>query len=343
MDEAGERNWPADGLERVAACPACGSEARSLLHAGLRDEAFRVAPGEWSLWRCGGCGSAYLDPRPTRDTIGRAYEDYYTHAEAGEARRPQAGLSLKARLASGYRNARFGTELVPALAAGGLLGRLDRRAVRELDLRYRFLPRRRGAARVLDVGCGNGAWLARAAELGWEAHGVDFDPDAVAQARRGGFEVVEGGVESLAGREGWYEAVTLSHVIEHLHDPAAALASIRTLLVPGGRLYVETPNIDALAHRIWGPHWRGLEPPRHLVIFGRAGLKRMLARLGYRNIKFRRVRSPFEDMARQSAMMAQGLPPDTCDSGWKRPGRAARLRARFDPRVAEILVVTAER
>jgi SAM-dependent methyltransferase len=328
----------------VSACPACGATDRRLLHAELHDEAFRVAPGAWTLWACGRCGSAYLDPRPTRDTIGRAYARYYTHEEAAPARASAGRESgLKARLAAGYRNARFGTDLRPALSIGALVGRLDRRAVRALELQYRFLPKREGTARVLDVGCGNGAWLSRAAELGWEPHGLDFDGHAVDQARRSGFEVVEGGLDKVLERRQWYDAVTLSHVIEHLHDPAEALAEVLHLLAPGGMLFLETPNVNSLAHRLYGRHWRGLEPPRHIQIFSRNGLRKLLGRLGYTRVRSHRVGSPFQDMARQSAMLAQGLDPGTTGASWSRPTRPNRLRAAFDPRVAEILVLTAEK
>src|SRR3954451_11454477 len=74
-------DWPAGGLEAQSTCPACGSHDREPLHSDLRDRVFGAAPGDWSLVRCLACGSAYLDPRPTRDTIGIAYSSYFTHDE----------------------------------------------------------------------------------------------------------------------------------------------------------------------------------------------------------------------------------------------------------------------
>ena len=55
--------WPADWLEPVTACPVCGDAERRVLHAGLRDRVFGVAPGSWTLMRCRECRAAYLDPR----------------------------------------------------------------------------------------------------------------------------------------------------------------------------------------------------------------------------------------------------------------------------------------
>jgi hypothetical protein len=103
--------WPPEALEAVPSCPACGSRERALLHSGLRDRLYG-APGTWRLWSCGCCGSAFLDPRPDLESIGRAYVDYFTHAmlraagfERVERLRPTAdagwGLSWSAAIARG--------------------------------------------------------------------------------------------------------------------------------------------------------------------------------------------------------------------------------------------------
>ena len=77
--------WPSDELEGVDACPACGGPRRELLYRELRDRVSR-APGEWTLQRCLGCESAYLDPRPTEAAIGRAYEPAYSRTPSHPAR-----------------------------------------------------------------------------------------------------------------------------------------------------------------------------------------------------------------------------------------------------------------
>ena len=62
-------------------CPVCGETDRKILHSDLIDNAFRVAPGKWALWKCAMCSGAYLDPRPNPATIHLAYANYYTHQE----------------------------------------------------------------------------------------------------------------------------------------------------------------------------------------------------------------------------------------------------------------------
>src|SRR5206468_1022890 len=66
----------------VPICPVCGSAAASVMHQGLTDRVFGVAPGEWRLVRCDGCGAARLDPCPADDALASLYARYYTHAAA---------------------------------------------------------------------------------------------------------------------------------------------------------------------------------------------------------------------------------------------------------------------
>lgn len=278
--------WPAGGLEQVAACPLCGNGARSTLHEGLEDHAFKSAPGKWTLRRCGGCGCGYLDPRPDSATIGLAYKRYYTH-QGGPAE--SAFARLRRGVADAYLNDRFGTSYPNAIPGGHHLARFLPRSRRYLDVSYaRHLgPVDQGNARLLDIGCGNGAFLQFATHLGWTAEGIDNDPAAVAAARAAGCSVVLGGLDELPFRKGHYRHVTLSHVIEHVHEPLKLLRQCFELLAPGGRLWLETPNLHSLGHEVFGPAWRGLEPPRHLVLFDRRTLTTALAGAGFSNIEFR--------------------------------------------------------
>jgi 2-polyprenyl-3-methyl-5-hydroxy-6-metoxy-1,4-benzoquinol methylase len=340
-------DWPSEDLESPGACPACGETARSLLFDGLRDTIFFVAPGAWTMWRCARCESGYLDPRPTPESIGRAYGRYYTHEEPWIPAPPVNRLQvLRAALANGYRNRRYGTRSEPSLPLGYALGRAVRKLAMPADIAYRFLDRRPAdgpAPKVLDVGCGGGAYLAAAAAAGWDASGIDFDPKAVEGARRRGIDASVGGLDSVADRAGTYDAVTLSHVIEHLHDPAGSLAVIHKILKPGGRLYVETPNIDSIGRSLYGRSWRGLEPPRHLVIFNRPGLQGLLERSGFEQVRLRRGPPALGGLGLLSARIAAGLDPNRPAPEVKGPGRLQRLRSAVSRDRSEFMIFTAQK
>lgn len=340
--------WPDDGLERVERCPACDEPRRSLLHENLWDNTYFFAPGRWTMWRCERCGSGYLDPRPTPEAIGLAYGRYYTHGQPTAFVEPTTRLGkLRFALGNGYRNSRYGTSEPITHPLGRIAVGLYRPLAKRNDFRFRFLdqPRRPGSSRrLLDVGCGAGTFLAQAREAGWEGFGVDFDPVAVEAARALGLDVVLGGLDAVASRTGFFDAVTMSHVLEHVYDPVESLRKICNVLRPGGRLYIETPNVDALGHRIYGANWRGLEAPRHLVLFNRPGLSAALKDAGFVGIKFRHEDSAFMGTSILSAKIEAGQNPyDPKSAPVVKPTRLQRLQSKFSRNASEFLAFTAEK
>jgi SAM-dependent methyltransferase len=338
MDAASQApEWPAGGLESQRVCPVCGSAGRKPFFDGLRDRVFGSAPGEWSLVRCTGCASAYLDPRPTRDTIGLAYASYFTHVEQPA----QSAGGVRARVVNAHLNARFGYGAEPALPFGGMVARLLPGRAAVVDREHRHLAARPGG-RLLDAGSGNGAFMARMRALGWQAEGVEPDPRAVEVARAAGLAVQQGTLEDLdpdpdpAGR---FDVVTLDHVIEHLHDPAAALAVLHRVLRPGGRLWIATPNLESLGLRRFGRSWLHLDPPRHLVLFNTTSLHALLRGCG------------FEPLSSPRPAPAAALSfPRSAEIEAGHGGPSVRLRATLAdrlaahrPRLAEELVVIARR
>ncbi len=289
-DDMASQTWPEEGKERVQFCPVCGSTTRSLLHRDLTDRVFFCAPGKWQQYLCAGCGCAYLDPRPTVQAIHLAYRTYYTHhfvADGGRRASSSVAYGLGRLLSNGYRNWRFGTHFSPSWALGVPLLALLRNKRRAIDRSLRHLPRLPPGAHVLDLGFGSGDFLLRV-KGGWSVSGADPDPAVVAMARANGLiDVREGGLEAFAEREEYYDAITLSHVIEHVHEPRAVLRMAYRLLKRGGVLWIDTPNLNGPGHKRFGRHWRGLEPPRHLVLFHRQALIDCTAATGF---------STFEDL-----------------------------------------------
>jgi SAM-dependent methyltransferase len=94
--------------------------------------------------------------------------------------------------------------------------------------------------------------------------------------------VERAGVEELDLEPASLDAVVVWHVLEHLHDPAAAMGRVAGWLRPGGRAIVACPNLASLQARIGGDRWFHQDVPRHRTHFTAAGLVRLLERSGFR-------------------------------------------------------------
>jgi 2-polyprenyl-3-methyl-5-hydroxy-6-metoxy-1,4-benzoquinol methylase len=313
--EPWHETWPLDGQESVTNCPVCGHARRDILHTGLIDTAFRTAPGNWSLWKCSRCHSAYLDPRPTLDTIHKAYANYYTHKiksqpNSGNHENSSPLRKLRRRLVNGYVNWRFGTDMMPASSIGTLIAFAFPHLRNSLDRKYRHLPKpleHRGV--LLDVGCGDGSFLQLAQGIGWEAVGLDLDPKVVTNAIDQGLTVYHGSIEYFADQTSLFDVITLNHVIEHVHDPVRLLKACYALLKNGGQVWVQTPNIDSFGHARFQEYWRGLEPPRHIVLFNRNSLHQAFISAGFDEPCDLVCPSECWDMYRKSFAMEQGHSP----------------------------------
>ena len=304
--------WPDDWFEPASACLWCAGTALEPRIDGVEDTYFGAVPGRFAFARCRDCGALVLTRRPAPERLGLAYRDYYTHAPAAAA--PEAPQGWRQRigrpLLAARARTRFAGSTAPADLALAALARLFPSRCAEVDALHRHLPP--APARVLDYGCGNGAFLALARALGHEVVGVDVDPGALAQARARGLAVFDPGQLPGEGPPfGPFAHISLVHVLEHVAEPVALLARLRGWLLPGGALFAELPNADAAGLARHGRFWRGLEAPRHFSLPSRTALERALREAGYRveRIGQRAFAAGFMDREAQAARRRHpGLP-----------------------------------
>jgi len=303
--------WPLDGLERVPCCPVCKSDSHALLYEGLTDRVFRCAPGVWSMYQCAECGFSVSRPaphagseRPCLPAVfhARGYDPRcYRRPLRGAAPAPSPRewlpeLALRHGFSACERHR--GTDSAARSRSAGDFGRV----------RPSPAPTSSRAA-LLDVGCGNGDFLDFARRAGWRAVGVEPDASAVSVARSRGLDVGLGGIEVVLDGNAAFDVITLSHVIEHVHDPVELLRGCHQLLKPGGFVWIETPNLGALGHQRYGSAWRGLETPRHLVLFDCSSLARVLTSAGFDQITPQPHRPQCMHIFTASEAIARGQDP----------------------------------
>lgn len=175
--------------------------------------------------------------------------------------------------------------------------------------------------RLLEVGCGSGERLAEMRERGWEVQGVEPDPAAVAVARdHYHVPVLTGTLDEAAFPAATFDAVVMTHVVEHIADPLPLLCICRNVLRPGGSLVVTCPNLDAFGHRRYGAAWIAFDPPRHEHVFTLASLVALARKAGFESVHARTsVRGAFGNLAGSDQVRAHGD---------RRHGSGAALRAK---------------
>ena len=211
-------------------------------------------PGKYRVVRCQSCGLLRTDPRPTPATMSFYYPDSY----------------------GPYVGTRVETEPSPLEVKGR---RLLRRIVRRLGRATLAPPLKPG--RLLEIGCASGSFLHDMAYDGWESEGIEFSESAAQGARALGYKVHAGQLETAPDPTGPYDLVAGWMVLEHLHEPVAALRKLRAWTRPGGRLAVSTPNVDAYAATFFGDAWMAWHLPNHLYHYSPRTMAAVLRKSGW--------------------------------------------------------------
>ena len=136
-------------------------------------------------------------------------------------------------------------------------------------------------ARVLDVGCATGRLLANLREHGFtDVSGLDPSPACAAAAAR--LYHIPVRTETLAqlGATGEnFDVVILVGVLEHLRDLDESFGHLRTVVAPGGLLYVEVP--DATAFADWPNAPFQDFSTEHINFFAPISLENLMRRHGF--------------------------------------------------------------
>ncbi len=234
-----------------ALCPICGHQGTAQFRAG--DFFYQVTPYQAELFCCDDCGSMFQWPIPGRELLTGFYPSGYWQEIPS--------VSLMARLQQHYVRSLLKADLMQWVK--------------------RMKPLPQGI--WLDIGCSRGDWLALIREAGYQVAGLEADPRAAQTARDRFFlEVEQTDVDEWTPKPQSYAAISFFHLLEHLRKPAKLLKSCHTALIPGGKILLRVPNIASWQYRLCGQRWKGLELPRHLVLFRPKSLADLLDRSGFK-------------------------------------------------------------
>ncbi len=173
--------------------------------------------------------------------------------------------------------------------------------------------------RLLDVGCGSGAFLNVAQQRGWDVTGIELSPELSQVSRRAvKAEVINAAFESVALPEESYDVVTMWDIIEHVLDPVFCLRKVERLLKPGGMALFCTPDEDSLLARAGLFLYRmsgggvsypalALHPTYHTYFFSRSGFKTLVGKSGMQVVRCYSQEAFFEHSQLPSPIAKWGI------------------------------------
>ncbi|HEY3798516.1 MAG TPA: class I SAM-dependent methyltransferase [Caulobacteraceae bacterium] len=161
---------------------------------------------------------------------------------------------------------------------GGAIPRLLKRVVFRQGARHILRALDRAPGLIVDFACGSGLFTQCLAEEAAPARvvGSDFHEAPPTELRTGEYLPID----DVATLEGQADLVLAMHVLEHDDDPGALLARIARLVRPGGRLILETPNIDCVWISVFGKAWDAWYLPYHRRHFNRRNLRALTEAAG---------------------------------------------------------------
>ena len=124
-------------------------------------------------------------------------------------------------------------------------------------------------SRIADVGSGEASVISRMSRHGF-AHLWGFDPFIARDKDIGSAHYRKA---SIVGAEGAFDLIMFNHALEHVPDAIATLREAAARLATGGAIIVRIPVAGSYADRHYGPNWVALDPPRHLAIPSKAGMR----------------------------------------------------------------------
>jgi 2-polyprenyl-3-methyl-5-hydroxy-6-metoxy-1,4-benzoquinol methylase len=231
-------------LIHYKACPSCHS---SDINLALKATDYTVSRKNFEIWQCGNCQLRFTQDVPDAASIGHYYrsDDYISHTNT------KKGLVNN-------------------------LYHLVRKQTLSDKRRLILSTTRVKQGKLLDIGAGTGAFAGHMQEHGWAVTGLE--PDETARKLASDVNHIElQPVENLYSLPAdSYDAITLWHVLEHVHDLHPYLQQLAKLIKRGGRIFIAVPNYTSHDAAVYQGAWAAYDVPRHLYHFSPAAMESLL-------------------------------------------------------------------
>lgn len=230
-------------------CPCCNSAS---IFPVLSAKDHTVTGETFEIWQCDDCTNRFTQEVPGAEAIGPYYQSaaYVSHSDTRKG--------FINRLYHIVRNYTLGSKRKLVENISGLQ-----------------------KGNLLDVGAGTGAFTATMQAAGWHVTGLE--PDAIAREnakKNHALELLSPELLFQLAPE-QFDAITLWHVLEHVHELQAYWEQFHRLLKPGGSLIIAVPNYTSYDAGYYKENWAAYDVPRHLYHFSPKGMKRLGTAKGF--------------------------------------------------------------
>jgi 2-polyprenyl-3-methyl-5-hydroxy-6-metoxy-1,4-benzoquinol methylase len=235
-------------MENIQNCPVCGSPDSSLK---FKAKDYTVSNEMFHIVTCDSCRLIYTNPRPAANEAGPYYHAnaYISHSDTNE----------------------------------GIVNKLYH-AVRKFTLKSKtnwIESEKKGNKELLDVGCGNGHFLAAAKEKGWNINGVELDPETAARATKHAGISIAPSLREIA-TEKKFQVITLWHVLEHVYELDEYFQFFKNRLETDGKLLLALPNPASFDANYFEEYWAAYDVPRHIYHFTPVTISALAAKYGFK-------------------------------------------------------------
>lgn len=225
-------------------CPSCHFEN---LQLALKASDHTVSRETFEIWQCQRCGLRFTQDVPDAVSIGAYYrsDNYISHTNTTK----------------------------------GLINRLYHFVRKQtLSNKYRLISSatRTRQGKLLDIGAGTGAFVAHMKERGWEVTGLEPDEVARETARTDNRVQLLEMDHLFSFPPESFDAITLWHVLEHVHELHPYMERLKTLIKRDGRIFIAVPNYTAYDAVVYQAAWAAYDVPRHLYHFSPDAMEGLL-------------------------------------------------------------------
>lgn len=240
-------------IVNYTSCPCCGSGDISTF---IKAKDYTVTNEIFEILKCSNCTVAFTQNIPVQSEIGKYYQstNYISHSDTQD----------------------------------GFISKIYHK-VRNLTLQKKknliLTHTQKKSGNILDIGAGIGAFVNTMKLAQWNVLGLEPDDIAISNAKNKYGLELQSPDNLFSQSKETFDAITLWHVLEHIHTLQQYLQQFHSILKSEGKLFIAVPNYTSYDAQHYKEYWAGYDVPRHLYHFSPKSMELLAAKNNFKICK----------------------------------------------------------